>query len=113
MRTNIGKYVQIERKKQGITQEKLAELTGISWSAISRFETGKTMLSVDKILKIIKALDVGIEKVFFDYIKVYPNIDDETTKEIVETLSVCTEDQKKYVLENLKLVLRYAHELSQ
>ena len=40
---NIGKYVQRERKKKGITQEQLAEYTGISWSAISRFETGQSI----------------------------------------------------------------------
>ncbi len=112
METNIGKYVQIERKKQGITQEQLAELTGISWSSISRFETGQTMLSVEKILKIVKVLDIGIEKIFFDYIKVYPNTDDDVTKEIMEILSVCTDNQKRYALESIKLILKYVHEMS-
>lgn len=112
MENNIGRYVQRERKKKGITQEQLAELTGVSWSAISRFETGQNMLSVEKILKIVETLDVGIETIFFDYIKTYPNVDDDVTKEILNILSICTEKEKEYLLGNLKLFLRYIHEVS-
>lgn len=109
MENNIGKYVQRERKKKGMTQEQLAECTGISWSAISRFETGQSMLSVERILKIVSVLDIGIEAVFCDYVKVMPDTEDDITREILRLLSICTPDEKKYLLENLRLILEYLH----
>ena len=106
---NIGKYVQRERKKKGITQEQLAEYTGISWSAISRFETGQSMLSVERILKIAAVLDIGIESIVCDYVKTMPDLSDETTQEIFKLLSICGEHEKRYLLENLKLVMEHLH----
>ena len=108
--TNIGKYIQRERIRKGLTQEQLAELTGISWSAISRFETGKTMLSVERILKITDALEIGVEVVFQDYIKALPDSNDEITKEILVYLGSCSVKEKRYVLEHIKLMLEYMHE---
>ena len=102
---NIGKYVQQERRKKGITQEKLAEYTGISWSAISRFETGQSMLSVERLLKIVEALDIGIVAVFCDYVKIVPDMENETTREILKLINGCDDREKQYLLESLRVRL--------
>lgn len=46
------------RKKQDITLEELAELTGISYTHLSRIEGGKRGLSLENVIRIAKALSV-------------------------------------------------------
>lgn len=104
---NIGKNVQRERKKKGLTQEQLAEAAGISWSAVSRFETGQSMPSLERIIKIAEVLDVGIETLLYDYVKVYPNVEDDESREIIQLLSISTMKEKRHLLEYMKMFLAY------
>lgn len=43
MRMNIGENIRELRKKRGITQEQLAERTGISFQAVSKWKTGASL----------------------------------------------------------------------
>ncbi len=58
----VGKNIQRERQKQGFTQETFAELMGVSWSYVSKIESGILNLSLGKVLEIADYLkiDVGI-----------------------------------------------------
>lgn len=56
----VGKNIQNERKKQGLTQESFAELMNVSWSYVSKMESGILNLSLGKILEIAKYLNVDI-----------------------------------------------------
>ena len=58
----IGKNIQAERIKQGLTQEKFAELMQVSWSYVSKIESGILNLSIGKIYDISKFLKIEIEK---------------------------------------------------
>jgi transcriptional regulator with XRE-family HTH domain len=48
-----------EREHQGITQSKLAEMTGIPRETINKIESGKRNVTIDKILKLTKALNLS------------------------------------------------------
>lgn len=39
----IGKFISVKRKEENLTQEKLAELLGVSNKSVSKWETGKCM----------------------------------------------------------------------
>ena len=54
----IGQRIQKYRKQKNLTQEQLAEITGISQKHISRLERGIHTPHFDMIIKIAKALDV-------------------------------------------------------
>ena len=56
-RERIGKRIAEIRKKKGISQAKLAELTGMAPGNIARIETGKYSTGVDLLSKIANALD--------------------------------------------------------
>ena len=56
----IGKNIQKERLKQGLTQETFAELMGVSWSYVSKMESGILNLSLGKILDISEFLKTDI-----------------------------------------------------
>ncbi|MBR4346013.1 MAG: XRE family transcriptional regulator [Oscillospiraceae bacterium] len=51
----IGELVE-ERKKQGITQQQLEEMSGIKQPIIARMESGKTNFQIDTLLKVLAPL---------------------------------------------------------
>ncbi|MCB1201762.1 MAG: helix-turn-helix transcriptional regulator [Leptospiraceae bacterium] len=61
----VGARIKLLRKKAGLTQEKLAELSGIDYKHIQLLE-GKnpTDLRVDNLKKICDALDVSLSEFF-------------------------------------------------
>lgn len=55
----IGENIKRARISAGYTQEKLAEKIDVSLSVISRLETGRTMVSLEKLLRIIHVLNTS------------------------------------------------------
>lgn len=60
----VGERIKSLRKKQGLTQEKLAELTKIEARSIVAIETGKRNPTLKTLSKIAKALNIEISKLF-------------------------------------------------
>ena len=60
----FGARVRYLRKIAGLSQEKLAELTGLSTKTISYIENSKNTLSVNKLPLLAKALNVPVYKLF-------------------------------------------------
>ena len=56
----IGKLVQSERKRQGITQLQLAGMAGTGIRLISDIENGKETVQVQKLLKVLHTLGLGV-----------------------------------------------------
>lgn len=57
-RKAIGDRVRVRRLYRDMTQERLAELTGIDRSTIQRIEAGKSDAKVSHLLRIARALDM-------------------------------------------------------
>ncbi len=58
----VGKNIQRERQKQGLTQESFAELMNVSWSYVSKIESGVINLSLGKILELANYLQIDVDK---------------------------------------------------
>ena len=56
---NIGKGIQIIRKRKGMTQRQLAEKIGIPANSLSRYEIGMHEPNYDMTLRIAEALEVA------------------------------------------------------
>lgn len=56
----IGKLVQTERKRQGVTQLQLAGMAGTGIRFISDLENGKGTIQVQKLLKVLHTLGLGM-----------------------------------------------------
>ncbi|MBP6976250.1 helix-turn-helix transcriptional regulator [Candidatus Dojkabacteria bacterium] len=54
------------RSKKKLTQEDLAIISGVPRTTISRIETGKRNISIDKLILIANALDRDLEIRFVD-----------------------------------------------
>jgi len=63
----MGWKLKEARVEKGITQQELADLSGINRVTIALIESGKTQdVMSSTILKLARALDKPIEEIFFD-----------------------------------------------
>ena len=76
---SFGARVRYLRKLAGLSQERLAELTGLSTKTISYIENSKNTLSFNKLPLLAKALNVPVYKLFI-------NTDFDSNKETLESL---------------------------
>ena len=56
----FGKNVKIERIKQDLTQEKLAEIMNVSQNYVANIEGGKANMSLGKVLELANYLNIDI-----------------------------------------------------
>lgn len=61
---NIGNTIRTRRRAQDRTQENLAELLGVTVSAVSLWESGKTMPDIALIPAICSVLDISADELF-------------------------------------------------
>ena len=59
---SLGLKVQALRKAQNLTQEDLAEITGVSWRTISNLETGRTVPKLELIYNIAQIFQISIDE---------------------------------------------------
>jgi len=76
----IGKQIKIERIKQDLTQEKVAELSDISIPHLSNIERGSTKVGLPTLVKIANVLHVSV-----DLLLCY-EIDNSTSNEYVKNI---------------------------
>ena len=60
----LGKRIKYLRKEHNLTQEKLAELTGLSLDFIGKIEVNINKLGLKTLIKISNALSVPIKAIF-------------------------------------------------
>jgi len=53
---NFGEMIKTQRLERGLSLRKVSDLTGISSAALSRWESGKRIPSVESFNKVITAL---------------------------------------------------------
>lgn len=84
---DIAERLQELRKKEGYSQEKLAEMLGISRQAISKWESGQGKPEIENIIKLTE-----IYKVSADYILLGEK--EKVNKSMTEEKAVCNEYRK-------------------
>lgn len=63
---NIGKRIAFFRKEKGITQRALADLLHISYQAVSKWESGRSLPTVDMLYEISNLLNVTVDALLND-----------------------------------------------
>lgn len=58
---NFSKKLHELRKKEGLSQEKLAELLNVSRQSVSKWETGQTYPELDKLIKLSDLFKVTLD----------------------------------------------------
>ncbi|MBM4140699.1 MAG: helix-turn-helix transcriptional regulator [Nitrospira sp.] len=62
----IGEKIKRRRKELGISQERLAEILGVTYQQVQRYENGTNRLNVENIQSIADALSVPVSYFFED-----------------------------------------------
>lgn len=64
LRVLIGKRIKYLRENRRLTQEQLAELSGLQPGTITSIETGVRFMSEETLAAIVKALDISYSELF-------------------------------------------------
>lgn len=97
----LGDKIRKQRQRMNLTQEKLAEKIDISESFMGHIERGDRKLSIDTLVKIAQELDISIDYLLLDTIKLEPGA---YLNEIVTTLGQKNKKQVKALLSVVKLL---------
>ncbi|MGC9997283.1 MAG: helix-turn-helix transcriptional regulator [Terriglobia bacterium] len=65
IQVKFGRALRKHRKVKGLTQEKLAELSGLHFTYVGSVERGERNVSIKSINSLIRALDLSYSE-FFD-----------------------------------------------
>ena len=95
----IGSRIREIRKSKKMTQEKLAELSGVEPSNISHIERAATKLSLPTLFNIANALEVTLDELIYDNLKKSAHV---SAKLIDELLFDCSADELKAIAEVIK-----------
>ena len=96
---DIGLRVKEKRRKIGLTQEKLAELTDMSVSHMSSIENGATKLGLPTIVKVANALETSVDELLCGSLMRGKTV---IQNEYVDLLSDCTLDQTMIIVDTIK-----------
>lgn len=95
----IGKRIREARRKLGLTQAALAELSGVEPSNISHIERAATKLSLPTLVGIANALGVSLDELVYDNLKRCEHI----SRGIIDELTLdCSADELRSIAEVIK-----------
>lgn len=103
----LGKRIRAERRRQDLTQEKLAEMADISDSFMGHIERGGRTLSIETLAKLANALSLSIEYIVCGEFNYQPNM---LPEEIHESLNQMSNSQRKIFLAMMKTLASNASE---
>ena len=96
---DIGARIRAERKKQKISQEKLAEMVGVGTTHISHIETGNTKLSIKTFVEIINALNISSDELLRNHVNKAKHVFE---GELAEIINDCTDDEARIITDTAK-----------
>ena len=93
------------RKSQGLTQQGLADAAGLHINQIRRYETGSAQPTLEGLVKLAKALHVGIDEMVFDESERGPS---DKMKLLFEAVERLNEDEQAIIRELLEgMIVKY------
>ena len=97
----LGKRIRAERRRQDLTQEKLAEMADISDSFMGHIERGGRTLSIETLAKLANALNMSIEYIVCGEHNYQPDM---LPDEVHNALSQMSGSQRKVFLNIMKVL---------
>jgi len=98
---STGMRIRHYRNLKRLSQEKLAELTGVSQEHIAKIEAGVNVPSLELLISIANALDVSSDDLLSDNLSArYSEFD----KEYHEIFSDCTSDERSILIRTLRFL---------
>lgn len=114
LKNQIALNIKYYRKKAGITQKQLAELVGVTSTAVSNWESGQNSINTEILFKVCEVLNVSLNNIY----STTPAISSEQTKKdhhedglsenkrkLIEFAQNVPEDKAKILLRIMQSVL--------
>ena len=98
----IGQFLKQLRTEKALTQEKLAEVIGVSNRSVSRWENGNTMPDFDLLIELAKFYDVSIDEIM-DGKRKEENMDKKTEETLYKVVEY-TNNEKARLLGRIKYI---------
>jgi transcriptional regulator with XRE-family HTH domain len=92
----LGNRIREERQKRKLTQEKLAEIIGISDSFVGTIERGDRILSLETLVKFANAFGITVDKLLQDSIDIES---DSYINQFAHMVFGCTSKQKQTIID--------------
>ena len=105
IRFEIGNRIKAIRKRQGYSQEKLAELSGLNMSYIGQIERGDKNPSIETIYKLSKSLNIDMVELF-ENLTVAENITMQYPKTVYSMMLECDNETCKKIFDIVSIILR-------
>lgn len=99
----IGKRLKEARKKKGLTQEQLVEKMGVSIAYLSKVETGKIHINLERLSEICGILEITEGEILNG---VSNHSDKYLQSEFYELLKDCSAKKQKLAYQVLKVILQ-------
>ncbi|MEE3953439.1 helix-turn-helix domain-containing protein [Peribacillus frigoritolerans] len=98
---NLGERIKAIRLSKDISTEKLASLTGVNQSTISRIENNLRSTSIDTLLKICEALEISIKDIFENDENLPPDL-----LNLIITAKKLSPNQRKKITEMIEAFIK-------
>ncbi len=96
---DIGARIRAERMKQDISQQTLAEMTGVGTTHISHIETGNTVPSIKVFIAIVNALNLSADELLRNQIHRVKHV---LEGEIAGILEDCSDEESRVIADTAK-----------
>ena len=102
---SLGLKVQALRKSQNMTQEDLAEITGVSWRTISNLERGLALPTLKLIYDISQYFNIGMDELLNNRIQTAKTISRlKLEQEVTESIKTLNDNLLRHIKEYMLLL---------
>ena len=105
---DLGVRVAELRKEQGLTQESLAELLGVSQQSVAAYEVGRLRIAVSMLPRLAKVLGVSVETLIGEENAPAKRGPAPKLQQQIERISRLPRTQQRFVIQMLDTVLAQA-----
>ncbi|MGM9641015.1 MAG: helix-turn-helix domain-containing protein [Faecousia sp.] len=103
----IGKRVKQCRERLGLTQEDLAERTGLTTNYISTVERGASFPRCEKLITLLNGLETNADAIFCDVLE---HSTEYKASELSRELAALPQDAQKRILQMVELMIQQEKE---
>ena len=97
----LGRRIRTERKNCGLTQQELADQTGVGFRHIQNIEKGFINPSYEVLLPIVRRLGMSDDILFNPHMAKA----EEESRHFLNKLAVCTDEERKFILNTLDFIV--------
>lgn len=102
-KTSIGKRISARREQLKLTQEQIADMTGLTENQLSGLENGKAMPQSETVVKLSKVLQTSTDYILTgtDHVD-----DDYLIDDIVQKSKLCNKRERNIISEHITVLLK-------